>query len=56
MPKNKKLRAEMIQLYHDISAVGHEGRQKTTELVTRNYWWPEVIRDVGQYVEGCDIY
>jgi len=25
------------------------------ELVTRNYWWPEVIRDVGKYVEDCDI-
>ena len=19
----------------------------------RNYWWPEVTRDVGRYVEGC---
>ena len=25
------------------------------ELVTRNYWWPEVIRDVGKYVEDYDI-
>jgi len=21
----------------------------------RNYWWPEVMRDVGRYVEGCDL-
>jgi len=26
-----------------------------TELVTRNCWWLKVIRDMGQYVEGCDI-
>jgi len=25
------------------------------ELVTRNYWWPGVMRDVGRYVEGCDL-
>jgi len=25
------------------------------ELVTRNYWWPEVTRDVGRYVEGCNL-
>jgi len=25
------------------------------ELVTRNYWWPEVTRDVGRYVERCDL-
>jgi len=23
--------------------------------VTRNYWWPEVIRDVGKYVDSCDM-
>jgi len=25
------------------------------ELVTRNYWWPGVIKDVEKYVEECDI-
>jgi len=25
------------------------------ELVTRNYWWPEMIRDVEKYIEGCNI-
>jgi len=25
------------------------------ELVTRNYWWPGVMRDVGRYVEGCNL-
>jgi len=25
------------------------------ELVTRNYWWPEVTRDIGRYIEGCNI-
>jgi len=25
------------------------------ELVTRNYWWPGVIRDIGRYIESCDM-
>ena len=25
------------------------------ELVTRNYWWPGVTRDVEKYVEGYDL-
>ena len=25
------------------------------ELVTRNYWWPGVTKDMGKYVEDCDI-
>ena len=24
-------------------------------MVTRNYWWPGVTRDVGRYVERCDL-
>ena len=26
------------------------------ELVTRNYWWPGVTKDVERYVERCDLY
>ena len=55
VPKNEELRAEVIQLHHDIPAAGHGGRWKTVELVTRNYWWPRVTRDVGKYIEGCDL-
>ena len=36
MPKNKVLRAEIIQLHHDILVMEHRGRWKTIELVTRN--------------------
>ena len=25
------------------------------ELVTRNYWWLGITRDVGRYMEGCDL-
>ena len=25
------------------------------ELVTRNYWWLGVTRDVGRYMKGCDL-
>ena len=53
--KDEELRAEVIQLHYDVLAVGHGGRWKTVELVTRNYWWLEVMRDVGRYVEGCDL-
>ena len=55
VPKDEKLRAEVIQLHHDVLAVGHGERWKMVELVTRNYWWPGVIRDVGRYVEGYDL-
>jgi len=55
VPKDEELRAEVIWLHHDVLAAGHRRRWKTVELVTRNYWWPGVTRDVGRYVEECDL-
>ena len=49
-----ELRGEIIRLHHDTPVGGHRGRWKMTELVTRNYWWPEVTKEVGKYVDGCD--
>jgi len=55
VPKDEELRAEVICMHHDVPAAGHRGRWKTVELVTRNYWWPGITRDIGRYVEGCDL-
>ena len=55
VPKDEELRVEVIQLHHDVPAAGHGGRWKMVELVTRNYWWPGMMRDVGKYVEECDL-
>jgi len=55
MPKDEELRVEIIWLHHDVLAAGYGGRWKTVELVTRNYWWLGVTREVGKYVEGCDV-
>ena len=53
VPRDEKLRAEVIRLHHD-TPVG--GQWKTAELVTRNFWWPGVTREVKRYMEGCDAY
>jgi len=36
-------------------AAEHGSRWKTVELVTRNYWWLGVTRDIGRYMERCDL-
>jgi len=56
VPKDEELRVEVIQLHHNVPAAGHGERWKTVELVTRNYWWSGMTRDVGKYVEGCNLY
>ena len=37
VPKNEKLRVEIIWLHHDMPIAEHGGQWKTVELVTRNY-------------------
>ena len=54
VPKDEKLRAEIIRLHHDTPIGGHGGQWKTVELVTRNFWWPGITKEVKRYVEGCD--
>jgi len=55
VPKNKTLRVEIIWLYHDILVTGYRDRWKMMELMTKNYWWPGVTRNVGKYIDRCDI-
>ena len=44
--KDDKLRAEIIRLYHDMSVREHGGQWKMVELVTRNFWWPGITKEV----------
>ena len=54
VPKDEKLRIEIIQLHYDTPIAEHGGQWKIVELVTRNYWWPGVTKEVKRYVEGYD--
>ena len=54
--KDDKLRAEIIRLHHNTPVGEHGEQQKTVELVTQNFWWPGVTKEVKQYVEGYDAY
>ena len=56
IPKDKKLRAEIIWLYHDTLVEEHSEQWKIVELVTQNFWWPGITKEVKQYVKGCDAY
>jgi len=54
MPKDDKLRAEIIRLHHDTPVEGHGEQWKMVELVTQNFWWPGITKEVKQYIEGYD--
>jgi hypothetical protein len=54
VPRDEQLRQEIIREHHNDRVVGHPGRYKTQELITRNYWWPMISRDVTSYVDRCE--
>ena len=54
VPKDAKLREDIVRLHHDSPLAGHPGRYKTHELITRNYWWPGIQKDIRKYVQGCE--
>ena len=54
LPNKENIRTEIIRQHHDISQAGHGGTAKTTELLCRTYYWPELRHEVQRYVKNCD--
>jgi transposase InsO family protein len=54
VPRDRDLRRRIVAQHHDTRVAGHAGRWKTLELVSRNYWWPQMSRFIGLYVRTCD--
>jgi len=45
----------VVLLCHDIKVAGHPGCWKTLELVSRDYWWPQMSRYIRQYISTYDL-
>ena len=53
VPKDDSLRRDIVKMYHDHPAIGHPGRWKTYELISREYWWPGLSQFTKNYIDGC---
>ncbi|EEB92366.1 hypothetical protein MPER_09138, partial [Moniliophthora perniciosa FA553] len=63
VPKDKDLRCRIVEQHYNSHVAGHPGRFKTLELVSCNYWWPQMNSCMGsnecnEFFEGksfvCD--
>ena len=36
-----------------MPAYGHPGINRTRDLVAKYYWWPQLAKDVQEYIRGC---
>ena len=48
-------RLRVLQSRHDFPSAGHFGFNKTMELISRDFWWPQMWKSVKEYVTTCDI-
>jgi hypothetical protein len=44
--KDRDLRHRIVEQHHDMRMAGHAGHFKTLELISHNYWWPQMSCDL----------
>src|SRR5262249_58784435 len=54
VPDSDAIKIDILRQCHDSSLAGHLGQAKTHELVTRDFYWPQLRRFVKRYVSTCD--
>ena len=54
IPSDPSLRKLIMESEHDSRVAGHMGMDKTMELVDRNFYWPEMAKDIEDYVRSCE--
>lgn len=53
IPGQGALRKELIHQHHDNPRAGHQGANKTIELLSRKFHWEGLAQDVREYVAEC---
>ena len=49
------IQIEIISRHHNNLLAGHFGIDKTKNLVSREYYWPSLQRDIEDYVKDCGV-
>jgi transposase InsO family protein len=56
VPNDPAVRQEILRVNHDDPwQGGHFGRERTLKMIRNYYTWPELHRDVREYVATCDV-
>ena len=48
-------RLRVLQSRHNFPAARHFGYNKTLELISRDFWWPQMWKDVKEFILSCDV-
>jgi hypothetical protein len=51
----KKFRVHVLRVAHESTMAGHLGVKKTSDRVTREFYWPGVNSEVARFCRSCDV-
>jgi hypothetical protein len=54
VPAQDAIKTQVLQAHHDAPLAGHLGQDKTYELISRNYTWPNMRQWVNEYINTCE--
>ena len=54
VPADTEVKLRILEACHDGRTAGHLGREKTLELVSREYTWPGMRGFIEEYVRTCE--
>ncbi len=49
------LRLSLLDSLHSSPGSGHPGSDRTLSLLQHRYWWPNIARDVSQFIRSCSV-
>jgi hypothetical protein len=53
IPDSLELKKSIVESEHDSRVAGHMGADKTVELVSRNFFLPQMDTGIRDYVGSC---
>jgi len=54
IPNEEGIQTTLIAKHHQPSKPEHGGTAKTTELISRRYYWPKIREDIKRFIKDCD--
>ena len=49
----ESLRAFVIGQHHNAELHGHQGRRRTTRMISERYYWPGMSKDISRWIRCC---
>ena len=54
VPHDEDIKTDLLRVHHDSPMSGHPGVERTYLLLSNDFWWPNMLKWVKNYVKTCE--